>query len=635
MSLLLLLSILVLTCVNSFLFYKGSASILKEDAVNIVKAYKHSADTGINTYKYKLEKLASQSSIKDNTYTKTELSKMFSDEAKASGFLNITIADASGKTDKGSNISEDEAFTKAQAGETFIQSPEKNENGDLVFKIATPIANSKNVLYGEILYDDFFTIVADIKVGEEGYSFVIDSTGRTILHPTKESVENPLDYFELSKTDSSYSAISEIFKRAITGETGTGYSIYKGVKRLVAFTPIEGQEGWYIAITMPVSQVMSTMYQEIIISIILGIILLIAALIISTLFSNAITNPVIKATKRIELLAKGDLQTDVVVTNGKDEISRLSNALSNTISELRMYINDISNVLTNLSNKNFNIDSTVNYTGDFNPIKESLENILLSMNEMFKNIIQTSMQVNSASSELSIGAKNLAENSTEQASTVERLTDALGNISNQIHVNAENSISAASLSQETNDKTTEVNNKVGQLIASMKDIDDSSNEILKINKVMNDIAFQTNILALNAAVEASRAGEAGKGFAVVANEVRSLAVKSASAAENATELIQRSLDSVKKGMVITNETAESIDDIVDKVNQVNSLIDNIAEATNEQSKLISNINNGMMEISSVTQTNSATAEESAAASEELKRQAEYLKIMMEQFKIKK
>jgi len=247
---------------------------------------------------------------------------------------------------------------------------------------------------------------------------------------------------------------------------------------------------------------------------------------------------------------------------------------------------------------------------------------------------QSSEQVSSGSEQVSNGAQALAQGATEQASSIEELSATITEIASNVKLNA---TSAADASIKVNHVSSELdvsNQNMQDMIAAMSKISDSSSQIGKIIKAIEDIAFQTNILALNAAVEAARAGAAGKGFAVVADEVRNLASKSAEAANNTTALIENSIKEVENGTKIADQTATALKKVVLEATAVSNTVTLISQASNEQANSINQITLGVDQISSVVQTNSATAEESAAASEELSGQAQILKSLVGKFKLK-
>lgn len=305
-----------------------------------------------------------------------------------------------------------------------------------------------------------------------------------------------------------------------------------------------------------------------------------------------------------------------------------------TLDAINEPINEALSVLKELAEGNLGVAMTGNYQGEHGILKNAINSLIDSFNQVLSEIDQAAGQVAAGSRQISDSSLVLSQGSAEQASTVEEINASITEIAAQTRQNATHASQANELALGVKVSAEAGNERMQEMLMAMREINDSSVNISKIIKVIDEIAFQTNILALNAAVEAARAGQHGKGFAVVAEEVRNLAGRSANAAKETTTLIEGSVKKVDDGTRIANATAQSLTEIVAGVAKMADLVGEIAEASNSQATGIAQINQGVSQVSQVTQSNTATAEEGAAASEELSGQAELLKTMVAKFKLK-
>lgn len=367
-------------------------------------------------------------------------------------------------------------------------------------------------------------------------------------------------------------------------------------------------------------------------------VVLVLAIILSVKIGNKIVGSIIVPLKEIENaaveLSHGNLHTEVTYQN-EDEIGTLAYALRSSIRRLSSYVEDIDQSMKEFSQGNFDVKTNVEYRGDFCGIEGSFHNFEVNMADMVKNIQTVADQVTRASEQISASSMELAEGATEQAGVTEELTSAIENVSGQIELNAKEANEISREVQEVGVEIDHSNGKMQEMVRSMNRISESSNEISKIIATINDIASQTNLLALNASIEAARAGEAGKGFAVVADQVSLLAAQSAEAAKESTALIEESVRAVQGGMVIANETADQLENVVKGAKSIIEKVNMIAEASEQQAGAVTEISSGVDQINGVVQNNSATSQECAAASEEMTAQAETLNGLIRQLKVGK
>lgn len=369
--------------------------------------------------------------------------------------------------------------------------------------------------------------------------------------------------------------------------------------------------------------------------ILIGMILIgvVACILLCLMIVKSISKPLDELVYATEQFSKGDLSAEITYQS-KNEIGRLADSLRSVFTSLQNVVSEISYALGKISEKDISMDSIRNYAGDFAPISTSMNTILNVLNEFFSIIQVSAEQVRSGSGQVSGGAQELAQGATEQASTIEEVSASIFDVSQKVKENSNNVLQAVEFIDGTTRHVKESNLQMKGMLSAMEAIEASSSEIRKIIKVIDDIAFQTNILALNAAVEAARAGQAGKGFSVVAEEVRNLAAKSADAAKQTTQLIESSISKVAEGSLIANNTAQVLDEATLQIEHVEKQIREIEQASDLQANAMLEISQGIEQVSAVVQTNSATSEESAAASEELTAQADMLKEELIKFKLR-
>ncbi len=346
-----------------------------------------------------------------------------------------------------------------------------------------------------------------------------------------------------------------------------------------------------------------------------------------------IVKPILMITRKSKPLQEGHLELDLNYKE-KDEMGDLAETLEKSMGRIRTYVEDINRMMSQLSSGNFDVEVQEPFIGDFSSIEESLSSFTSSMSSVLANINHAEQKVSGNAAQLSGGAQALAQGATEQASAVQQLYATLDELSKGAEDNVKTAAHAQENARLTGDQVTLSSHQMEDMVAAMEDISAASREIGKIIATIENIAFQTNILALNAAVEAARAGTAGKGFAVVSSEVRSLATQSDQAAKATKELIENSVQAAERGSRIVGEVSQTLNQTLELVMQSNKEIRVIAEAVEREATSIAQVTDGISQISSVVQTNSASSEESAAVSNELFDQVKILQEQTRRFRLK-
>lgn len=358
------------------------------------------------------------------------------------------------------------------------------------------------------------------------------------------------------------------------------------------------------------------------------LIMLANAILSAKMIIGGIANPVAELTKAANQLAIGDVDVTLSDRSTEDEITELLDAFGTMADNIR----EQAKTAHELSQGNLQIEVTPRSEKDI--LGLALKEIVDDYNILLAAMKESTTQVTAGAGQVASASQALAQGSTEQASAIEQITASMDEIADKTRINASQASEADKLARDVANGAEAGNEKMHEMVAAMKEINQSSVEISKIIKTIDDIAFQTNILALNATVEAARAGVHGKGFAVVAEEVRNLAEKSAQAANETGDMINNSINKVNNGSELAKETAKSLEEIVQNVEKTAELINNIAMATNNQATAVTEINQSIGQVSQVVQNNSASSEECAASSEELANQAEALIQMLGKYQLK-
>jgi Methyl-accepting chemotaxis protein len=462
------------------------------------------------------------------------------------------------------------------------------------------------------------------------YVFINAETGVYLYHRDEA----------LLNTETADPGYLEIMQRVQSGKTsqqGTyTYRDENGTKQFVVYQYL-ADRNWIFMVRDNISEV----YREVVdVRIKVGLICAaVTTLIILCLIGmmRRIGQRLVTVERAIGRLGCLELETDQELSllyGRNDEIGSIARTTQALCERLRLTIDDIGRILGEMADGNIAVDVDCGesyYIGDFQVLAKSLKTIRTKLLRLTRNIAQVSNSVTDEADQVSQNAVSLLQGIMTQESSVTRLTDNADDIVVQIRSNTDNCSSAQELADQAAMHMAEADQKMARMTSAMDNIAHSSAEIEKITCVIEDIAFQTNILALNASIEATQAGAAGKGFAVVADRVRALAAKSAEAAKDTADLINRSLQDIHVGMEATAQAAEIMHIIGECTGSIKEQMHGIADASMRQSDMITSVGKEIEEISVVVQNNSAAVNQSTDAIQNLSEQAKELNQLVGQF----
>lgn len=581
--------------------------------------------------------------LADATKSVQEKQSILNQRIKDHNFEGGYLLDSKGKdVISGADLSDQDYFKAAMQGKTYVSTPTYNNDTKSIFYAVsaplwkdgipgtTPVGAVVYLPNGEFLND----IMRSIKVGKGGTAFMLDANGITIadIDSVNVGIEDSINLGQKNRKLKKY---SEICKKMVAGENGTGTYSYGGKTKVVAYSPIQDMNGWSIGVAAVRNEFLGMFYLSLAVTVVFVIAFTVFGIRNGIQLGKNVVRPITVVVDRLKLLAEGDLHSDTPVPQENDETAVLMNSLSETVQDLKGVITSIDDHLAKLSSGNFLINVEDDFKGDFAQISRSFREIVDSLSNAMREIDNNAEYVQNGATDLSGAAQLLAEGATDQASAIQELTATITEVSEKINVNAKNADNAKKIVEGMGEQILQSNEHMKKNTEAMNNIKEASNKIAEIISSIEEIASQTALLALNASIEAARAGENGRGFAVVATQVGALAEQSSEAARNTKDMIQNAIVAVEDGMQQANSTAEALLSVVDNVKLVNNSMAEIAKASDNQAVAVAQITEGINQIAVVIESNTATSEESAAASEQLTSQANMLKELVGRFEYQK
>lgn len=489
-------------------------------------------------------------------------------------------------------------------------------------------------------------------------TFIIDGEGAVIAHPESVYYEELYNYKTQTRTisqkdtsgqilyDNNGNMLTEelpielsaeyadVINNVMSGQAGSSMVTDNGKTYYASYTPVTlngDSDSWSVITLQDKAHALSMMKEVHTIGILITVMAVIIAIILIVIITGTITSPIKQCLNRLKLLSEGDLTTVLPNSSGNDESAELVNTLNKTIQILSKIITEITTFVTQIDHGDFTQTISSDYNGDFHTLADSLSSITQTMRNTLLQINHHSNILMTNINQLDLGTQMLSDGTTNQASAIEELSATLTDISQRVSDNASNSKQSDEKMEAIQEMITYSNNNLKILVDSMHTIETNAEEINGISKSIQNIANETNLLSMNASIEAARAGEAGKGFAVLAGKIRLLAEECTQAAQNTSDLIEKTHIHISESMEALNTTVQSIHSVSEQTETASTYIHDITKASNEQAEAIHQIASAVNQISDVTQSNSANAAQSAATSNAMKQQMQTLNELLKHY----
>ena len=501
-----LICCVLLGVITSILSYISSISAVSETINSTSDIAADYVAAALKQYTAIAYETGSIARLADSTKTAQEKEEILKQRIKDHNFQGGYLLDSKGiDVISGNDFSNQDYFRVAMKGDTYVSTPTYDEDTKAVtYAVSAPLWENGipgTTPVGAVVYipnGEFLNeIMRSIKVGEGGTAFMLDENGITIADIDSKNVGIE-DSVHLGEKNSKLKDYSEICKKMVAGENGTGTYSYAGKTKVVAYSPVKDMNGWSIGVAAVRNEFLGMFYLSIVITIIFVIAFTAFGIRNGILLGKMVVKPIAAVVDRLKLLAEGDLHADTPIPETNDETATLMSSLAQTVQDLKAVITEIDDHLADLSSGNFLINVEDDFKGDFAEISQSFRGIVESLSLAMGEIDSNAEYVQNGATDLSGAAQQLAEGATDQASAIEQLTATITEVSEKITVNAKNADNAKGVVADMGEQILESNEHMKKNTEAMNNIKEASNKIAEIIGSIEEIASQTALLALNA-----------------------------------------------------------------------------------------------------------------------------------------